>query len=1115
MVELSGKVEIRVLDAETLEVLDVIEQNNVITKFLYYNWADADTQLLNTVYLSTDNYPHYEDWQDIRNCITNGYLPVGVTSPLLVPAAGAVPDYVQLMRRFDPPTSTRTINTVLLALTTGGAWTFSSQSALAYVNLTVPCVQTTTQLLDVFYRIQSVTPTYTPYNYYNIDPIGVLAALVSEDANAPNYTLPSTSSIVPIYSHITSSSNLTPTASQAMFANFSTSGCPTRAGATITTTVAAPYGQRTYAWNYGLNNGVGDIIAAWSISVSASPARSAYRPAHTTINVTAPNNSPIQPIFSHAASTLNITTTNPFLDSFPSLGSGTINFGGTWTGENFPELYKVDIVTGGEVGTATYRFSKRNHFGFIGSSYLNNGQALPGLYNISRSASVTIVKPHTCASSTTGAYGSRVERYDNTKIIMYDATGVTRYNCVTHILETWDNTSNPLLLATDVRQAAVNTSDGSIWVACANTGMYKISADGLTITNYTTANGLPSNSCYAVDIGRANAVWAICNGGVISSPDNGATWITYNAGTVPAFDSPILNTDWSSVHYMRVDPTHIDDRMLFIRKADTPLNVSSSGVWWSRGTGTAVTTTSISGGDTRREPCMLNVSDTDGMWIAITSATMYNLTYGTNTSNLFENGNTLGSVIFVRDSTDTQDLVVAMRQLTNFGTSSTLTTSNATSSMPSALYLYNNAMAVVAFTSVSISVTSSPRNAVINLTTRAVHLGNGVIAGAGYDNNGFGYTGIITSLNGATTPVGGYIEHILWEKYGWDGASWVLNHTGAKTTHSDDQVMLHGITTRFTNGAVGPSFIANDYYTGSVNDGILKNNAMTMAGSTTHYLYPTQNLSSFDGVVRLYPWTTGAVTWRKVAASLTVNVDNSLTNNIPYRSYGMSAGSKNRVFGDFSISGSFSLNTIQSYMIGISTEYITDMPRVRETSYPTWAFRATGNTIAIVNSAGTQVTAVAITSSATWNITRVGSTLTFYVNGISRYTITDSSYSFVIKAKFTDITTGTTPFTINPVVVNSSSSGYYTGLGNSIAGSGIYNNKQLVADIPATTDISIGGTPLTTLNATPATAPSVGTASLAKEEGFLFFNAADAGATITGNYFMSYQNTTPCNIIPV
>lgn len=1122
MIELSGKVEIRVLDAETHEVLEVIEQSNVITTFMYYNWTNASPTLMNNVYISTDNYPNYEDWPDVRNCYTNGYVPIGVTSPLLVPAAGPTPDYVQLMRRFDPPATTRTINTVLLANNTIGTSWFSAQSAYAYVNLNVPCVQTTTQLLDVFYRIQTATPVYTPYNYYNIDPIGTLTALVREDANQPTYVLPTPAGIVPIYSHVQSSSNLVPTDSQALFADFAGGGSLSSSGATIATSVVPEYGQRTLSWSYGQNNGIGDILAAWSIGVgglSGLASRSAFRPAQTTINVTAPNNSPVQPVFSHAASTLTITSTSPFLDSFPSLGTGTVNFGGTWIGENFPELYKVEIVTGGAVGVATYKFSKRTHFGFVGASYVIKGSSLPGIYNIARTTpAISIVKPHTSIaipSYTAGSYGNRLEKYDATKLMMHDSTGVTRYNCVTHVLETWDNISTPPLAATNIRQAAVNPLDNSIWVACANTGMYRISADGLTITNYTTANGLPSNSCYAVDIGRANAIWAICDGGVTTSLDNGTTWTTYNSGTIPAFNSPVLNADWSSVHYMRVDPTHPDDRMLFVRYADTPLNASIGGVWWDRGTGTAANAGTIQT-DIRRTPNRMNVSDNDGIWIGWSSqvGNAYRFTYGSSASPVAFATSTL-TPIFVRDSANTADVTMLFGSLITSGSTATLMASSIGAMFPHATRLYDSTNTNILTATVS-GVPMTSINMVLNTYSEMVYMGNGVIAGVALESSGPGYCGAITALTGDATPTGGNMEYLIWEKYGWDGTNWVLNHAGAKPTHVDDQVMLHGITTRFADGATGTSFIANDYYTGSVNDGILKNNAMTMTGSHTHYLFPTQPLSSFDGVVRLYPWTTGAVTWRKVPASLTINVDNSLTANIPYRTHGMSTCSKNRVFGDFSISGTFSVNADQSYTIGISTDYVADTPRTSDSHFSTWGFDVLGNSVYVQNSVGGHPSAVTtITGTPTWNITRVGSTITFYINGVSKYSTTDTSYSFVIKARFTDKTTGLTPFTVNPVVVNSSGSGYYTGMGDSIAGSGIYNNKQLVATISTATDISISAVPLTTLNATPAIAPIAGAASIAREEGLLFLNAADAGSAITGNYFMSYQNTTPCNTPPV
>ena len=123
---------------------------------------------------------------------------------------------------------------------------------------------------------------------------------------------------------------------------------------------------------------------------------------------------------------------------------------------------------------------------------------------------------------------------------------------------------------------------------------------------------------------------------------------------------------------------------------------------------------------------------------------------------------------------------------------------------------------------------------------------------------------------------------------------------------------------------------------------------------------------------------------------------------------------------------------------------------MREGMYSTWCFYLTGNNVYIRNSTNVaQATPPVIAGTTTWNITRVGNTITFYTAGVSRYVTTDSSHSFCIHARYYDTSVGTNAFTVNPITIDSSSTGYYTGLGNSTNGTGIYNTKQWNTSVPS------------------------------------------------------------------
>ena len=177
MINIKGQVEIRVLDAVTLEVLDVKIQDNVITRKFYNDWANTTSPITTYLYISTINVPNTEDWIHVRGCDTTGFLPSGVTSPRFYAAAGADPAYIQITRRFGAPAATRQIYTVLLSTDTNTDTPFTSYRASAYVTFSTPCTQTSSQILDVYYRMQASSDTTYSYNNYAYSAIQSLNAL--------------------------------------------------------------------------------------------------------------------------------------------------------------------------------------------------------------------------------------------------------------------------------------------------------------------------------------------------------------------------------------------------------------------------------------------------------------------------------------------------------------------------------------------------------------------------------------------------------------------------------------------------------------------------------------------------------------------------------------------------------------------------------------------------------------------------------------------------------------------------------------------------------------------------------------------------------------------------
>lgn len=67
----------------------------------------------------------------------------------------------------------------------------------------------------------------------------------------------------------------------------------------------------------------------------------------------------------------------------------------------------------------------------------------------------------------------------------------------------------------------------------------------------------------------------------------------------------------------------------------------------------------------------------------------------------------------------------------------------------------------------------------------------------------------------------GTFRHLVWKEYGWDGANWVEGHAGSKTMHSAEEAIIDGLTISFDDDSGNQTFVATDYYTVGVVDGIL------------------------------------------------------------------------------------------------------------------------------------------------------------------------------------------------------------------------------------------------------------------------------------------------------
>lgn len=91
------------------------------------------------------------------------------------------------------------------------------------------------------------------------------------------------------------------------------------------------------------------------------------------------------------------------------------------------------------------------------------------------------------------------------------------------------------------------------------------------------------------------------------------------------------------------------------------------------------------------------------------------------------------------------------------------------------------------------------------------------------------------------------IEHdIPWfEDYGWDGAAWVRNEPASKLTHAGDELLLDTLQIQFNDEAGTAPFVVGEYYDVFVYDGILLDDATAFSQTVYNYMQATGTGTDF------------------------------------------------------------------------------------------------------------------------------------------------------------------------------------------------------------------------------------------------------------------------------
>lgn len=1086
----------------------------------------------------------------------NGFVDPSQVSPKYFAEDGPTPAYIQIIRRFSPPTTDRTVS--LIALTdipasypydmySTDTYTTSRYSIAASITLDPPCIQTTSEILDIYYRI--------------VFPSNTASALTNVGRDVYNYlsvfsSYPSGSTLVSIGDgHMIFDQFPTSTAFNSKFNNLFGIACwislntgsdgsmyPSfRDNSPASVNVRDLAASRTINWD--LNTHVGAILTTARSGLFDSD-YGQQRMIVTTLShdILKPGSSTIQPVHGHSS-----TGTRPFLDtSALASGSGRVIPISTTAQSSFPEMYRINITASGNVGTATYKFDVRHHNGFVGNTYINRGIPIPHVHGqgqYTQSADVinqssSIVGGHGLLPTTLSEYTlytndlnwkSHAKRYSDDVMMLADTNGVTKVKISDHTyVANFDSTTTPQLSVTNIRQIN-RDAVGNIWVACADTGLWKISADDSTVQRMTIA-GVTDTNCHAVDASNTH-VWAVMNGGLVSSTDGGTNWTIYHSTTPTVFSwAGITDNNWADVAFIKVNPTHVDQRIMLVRKSTAAGVSSNAAVWWS------TTTLASSAHSAAFNVATVNpyikgkdylIQTAGDYWVAYsvnsaniggqtTTTTLRLLTFGTANavSVVGPNGQHSTSPIdngFAPDKVTGELKPIFINREVNFG----LIELDGTVSNPMAFsgYMWNG---------------SNPtgRSPVPSQERPMIYMGNGLIVrpvrSYDYATNSINYVtytwlaGFIGTSTGLTES---YYDYLLWKSYGWNGSTWLQGHPGSKTVHVTSEQLINNISIRFEDGA-GTSFTSTDYYTFGRMVGVWKDNVTTLSWSPAVYAVPM--ISGIHNV--------GTVTQRAGRTTTPVLISRSgivkhpITglyshsymadpNMAPYR-----AISEGYLNGDFEIS---MVVTAGDFSTVHQVEYHTTVARML-TSYNVsevpLGFRIsnTGGLFYIASgitynyetsSAAGATTGVTLVVGDTVAIRCAAGVFTLRVNGTAVYTRPDTIVSerSYMQSLYT--------YTYNPALFTQALEVVYNGpeyssdIGSAGLNTGIFDSKFL--SICATPSSLVYGTldsNPTTITLVNVPSPAAGTMHISPTAGKVYFNSADVGKVydLTTAYIRDY-----------
>ncbi len=843
--ELVGKVKLVFRDKNTGEVTKVLEEENHIQDFFLLDLVNGSSNQMGHQLFVSETNPGKQrrDWGTQIYNVRAGDDISGITNPQRTLDAEPGIHLYECIQRFAAPTSDYTINIAGIAVSYNTSGQFVNSPA-AVVWFETPCIQTTSETLDLYYRVQfKFDPAYEDWTLGSDESESLSAAeaatffnYITDQSNnhllPPAVNFPAFHVMPKVNTRKLSMDNY---GSQTPDRTLSNTGQSSDAG-------DVTYFRKGVRLNFPITNSVGTFmshIGAYQVQL-----------VHKILKA---GESALQSIFGHRD-----TSDTPFYNAANSqtgLGTVDVNADAYTYPDPFPKWFKVEIEDAGILGVGTYKFRFRNHFGTFGNTWRNKEtcRLMPTFYGnrfyndgfaICRDDEDTWSSPiEAAASCVPFRYKSKLDYIWTWKDEI----------CVWN-LETCEGTpiDNTTIIGTDliprflVENISQITHDASnnIYVACKNTGLYKLNEalDNLDVIDNSVTGLTGVLGCQGVAIGNAGRVWAFFDHATTPalyfSDDGGASWTATGFSHAPITSGLLVNSVHADVNDaggkvgIGYSPSIVgSDRQLDIAWWDHALTTTYQGptaMGFYQESSTTYGAIGFQPGHNYYFANMWGCSPDDSQWASASRRAGFTAL----TRPCFMSFN---NAVVLGDST-AQDLDSSYAQYINWvkddaGNDALLYIShegenNFQASNGTCVVLMKNDGVTLEF----VWADYLGNEHYIAGKQHYLHIEDGVwlnarIFDTDASTNKSYYRNYWTLMSVLPTDMSELnsmpsLKRLLFPSYGWNGAAWERDHAGVKTLHGTAEELLYGITMAFDDDSGANAFVDTDFYSFGIGDGI-------------------------------------------------------------------------------------------------------------------------------------------------------------------------------------------------------------------------------------------------------------------------------------------------------